>query len=60
MQTKENIVESGERDIRRLIHQIDRDVDQLLQQGDASPTLSANARQIKAIVRLLKIQYPEL
>ena len=60
METNKTIVESGDQDIRRLILRIDRDVDQLLQQGAASPTLSANARQIKAIVRLLKIQYPEL
>jgi hypothetical protein len=44
--------------IRNLINDIDKKVDQLLEISEDFPSASKNAKQLKAIINIMKIQHP--
>ena len=55
-----NVDEKQIETIRNLVNDIDIKVDQLLEISEDFPTASKNAKQLKAIVNIMKIQLPQL
>ncbi|UCH96207.1 MAG: hypothetical protein JSV88_04940 [Candidatus Aminicenantes bacterium] len=55
-----NVNEKKIETIRNLINDIDIKVDQLLEISEDFPSASKNAKQLKAIVNIMKIQLPAL
>ena len=45
--------------IRSLINDMDKKIDQLLEISGDFPTASKNAKQLKAIINIMKIQLPQ-
>lgn len=46
--------------IRNLVNDMDKKVDQLLEISEDFPTASKNAKQLKAIINIMKVQLPQL
>jgi hypothetical protein len=55
-----NINEKKIEIIRSLISDMDKKIDQLLEISGDFPTASKNAKQLKAIINILKVQLPQL
>jgi hypothetical protein len=55
-----NINEKKIEVIRSLISDMDKKIDQLLEISGDFPTASKNAKQLKAIINILKVQLPQL
>jgi hypothetical protein len=55
-----NIDEKKIEAIRSLVNDIDKKVEQLLEISEDFPSASKNAKQLKAIINIMKIQFPQL
>jgi len=55
-----NVDEKKIETIRNLVNDMDKEVDQLLEISEDFPTASKNAKQLKAIINIMKIQFPRL
>jgi hypothetical protein len=53
-----NVNEKKIETIRNLINDMDQKVDQLLEISEDFPSASKNAKQLKAIINIMKIQHP--
>lgn len=55
-----NVNEKKIKTIRNLVKDIDIKIDQLLEISEDFPSASKNAKQLKAIINIMKIQHPAL
>lgn len=55
-----NINEKKVEAIRNLVNDMDKKVEQLLEISEDFPSASKNAKQLKAIINIMKIQLPQL
>lgn len=55
-----NINEKQIETIRNLVKDMDKKVDQLLEISEDFPSASKNAKQLKAIIKIMKVQLPQL
>ncbi len=55
-----NVNEKKIETIRNLVNDMDKKVDQLLEISENFPSASKNAKQLKAIINIMKIQLPQL
>jgi hypothetical protein len=55
-----NVDEKKIETIRNLVNDMDKEVDRLLEISEDFPTASKNAKQLKAIINIMKIQLPPL
>ncbi|MGD2090824.1 MAG: hypothetical protein PVH61_31920 [Candidatus Aminicenantes bacterium] len=53
-----NVNEKKLETIRNLINDLDKKVDRLVEISEDFPSASKNAKQLKAIVNIMKIQHP--
>ena len=55
-----NVNEKKIETIRNLVNDMDKKVEQLLEISEDFPTASKNAKQLKAIINIMKVQLPQL
>jgi uncharacterized protein YaaQ len=55
-----NVNEKKVEAIRSLVNDMDKKVEQLIEISEDFPTASKNAKQLKAIISIMKIQLPQL
>ena len=55
-----NVDEKQIETIRNLVNDMDKKVDQLLEISEDFPSAAKNAKQLKAIINIMKIQLPQL
>ena len=55
-----NIDEKQIEIVRNLVNDMEKKVDRLLEISEDFPTASKNAKQLKAIIKIMKIQLPQL
>lgn len=55
-----NIDEKQIETIRNLVNDMDKKVDQLLEISEDFPSASKNAKQLKAIINIMKAQLPQV
>jgi hypothetical protein len=55
-----NVNEKQIETIRNLVNDMDRKVDCLLEISEDFPSAAKNAKQLKAIINIMKIQFPQL
>ncbi len=56
----DNVDEKKIETIRNLVDDIDKKIERLLEISEDFPTASKNAKQLKAIINIMKIQLPPL
>jgi hypothetical protein len=55
-----NVNEKKVEAIRSLVNDMDKKVEQLIEISEDFPTASKNAKQLKTIISIMKIQLPQL
>lgn len=55
-----NINEKQIETIRNLVNDMDKKVDRLLEISEDFPSAAKNAKQLKAIINIMKVQVPQL
>jgi hypothetical protein len=55
-----NVNEKKIETIRNLVNDMDKKVEQLLEISEDFPSASKNAKQLKTIINIMKIQFPQL